>query len=72
MTTPEISAVLVNFNAGLELRRALQSIADELPGRHWEAVVVDNASTDGSGGTVAEFAPHVSSETTTTLALPEG
>jgi GT2 family glycosyltransferase len=57
MTTPEISAVLVNFNAGLELRRALQSIADELPGRHWEALVVDNASTDGSGGTVAEFAP---------------
>jgi GT2 family glycosyltransferase len=57
MTTPEISAVLVNYNAGRELRRALQSISDQQPARHWEAVVVDNASTDGSGGLVADFAP---------------
>ena len=57
MTQPVISAVLVNYNAGRELRRALQSIADELAGRPWEAVVVDNASTDGSGAAVSEFAP---------------
>ena len=55
--TPDVSAVLVNYNAGRELRRALQSIADELAERPWEAVVVDNASSDGSTAIVAEFAP---------------
>jgi GT2 family glycosyltransferase len=50
-----VSAILVNFNAGDELRRALQSIADELREKRWEAVVVDNASTDGSGQIVREF-----------------
>jgi hypothetical protein len=56
--TPEVSAILVNYNAGRELGRALQSIADELTGQRWEAVVIDNASSDGSGAIVAEFAPH--------------
>lgn len=54
---PLLSAVLVNYNAGEELRRALQSIADEMQGLLWEAVVVDNASSDGSQSIVAEFAP---------------
>jgi GT2 family glycosyltransferase len=54
---PEIAAIFVNFNAGPELRRALQSVADELVGRTWEAVVVDNASADGSGAIAEEFAP---------------
>ncbi|MEQ1572669.1 MAG: glycosyltransferase family 2 protein [Vicinamibacterales bacterium] len=58
MSGPSISAVLVNYNAGTELRRALQSIADELAGSCWEAVVVDNASTDGSLDSVQEFAPN--------------
>jgi GT2 family glycosyltransferase len=53
-----LSAILVNYNAGDELRRALQSIADEMHGRPWEAVVVDNASSDGSGAIGNEFAPH--------------
>ncbi|HEY5616556.1 MAG TPA: glycosyltransferase family 2 protein [Vicinamibacterales bacterium] len=57
MTRPHISAVLVNYNAGLELRRALRSIADELAGREWEAVVIDNASSDGIGAVVEELAP---------------
>jgi N-acetylglucosaminyl-diphospho-decaprenol L-rhamnosyltransferase len=56
-TEPVLSAVLVNYNAGDELRRALQSIADEMHGQAWEAVVVDNASIDGSPSVVAEFAP---------------
>ena len=56
--TPEVSAILVNYNAGRELHRALQSIADELRGMAWEAVVVDNASSDGSPEIVAEFASH--------------
>ena len=55
----EIAAVIVNYNAGQELRRALQSIADELAGRDWEAVVVDNASSDGSDLIAGEFTPQV-------------
>jgi N-acetylglucosaminyl-diphospho-decaprenol L-rhamnosyltransferase len=55
----EVAAVLVNYNAGAELRLALQSISDELSDRAWEAVVVDNASEDGSGAIAGEFAPHV-------------
>ncbi|MBI4886425.1 MAG: glycosyltransferase family 2 protein [Acidobacteria bacterium] len=58
MTTPDVSVVLVNYNAGPELRRALGSVAAELAGHAWEAVVVDNASSDGSGAVVSEFAPH--------------
>jgi GT2 family glycosyltransferase len=54
----KVSAILVNYNAGEELRRALQSIADEMHRQPWEAVVVDNASTDGSQRLVREFAPH--------------
>lgn len=53
-----MSAVLVNYNAGPELRRALRSIADEFGASEWEAVVVDNASSDGSGAIVEEFAPN--------------
>jgi GT2 family glycosyltransferase len=55
----DVAAVIVNFNAGAELRAALQSIADDLQGRSWEAVVVDNASSDGSADIALEFAPHV-------------
>lgn len=58
MTTPQVAAILVNYNAGRELGLALQSIADELSGQAWEAVVVDNASSDGSAAVVAAFAPH--------------
>src|SRR6185503_19382630 len=54
---PELAAVIVNYNAGADLRAALQSIAGEMAGRAWEAVVVDNASTDGSSEVVSEFAP---------------
>jgi N-acetylglucosaminyl-diphospho-decaprenol L-rhamnosyltransferase len=57
--TPQIAAILVNYNAGTELRHALQSIADELLGREWEALVIDNASSDGSDAIAAEFAPRV-------------
>jgi GT2 family glycosyltransferase len=56
---PEIAAVLVDYNAGDELVRALESIAAELRGRRWEGVVVDNASNDESTAGVAAFAPTV-------------
>jgi GT2 family glycosyltransferase len=54
----DIAAVLVNYNAGSDLTQALQSIATDLAGRTWEAVVVDNASSDGSERRVDEFAPY--------------
>ena len=58
MTVPQVSAILVNYNAGRELAMALQSIADDLAEPSWEAVVVDNASSDGSAAAVTAFAPH--------------
>lgn len=56
--TPEVAAVIVNYNAGEELRSALQSIAGEMHGQAWEAVVVDNNSEDGSAAIAAGYAPH--------------
>ena len=60
MSPPQVAAILVNYNAGDELRRALQSIADEMHELPWEGAVIDNASTDGSGAIAREFAPQVS------------
>lgn len=59
ISDPLYAAILVNYNAGPELERALRSIADELTGRPWEGIVVDNASVDDSGRAVAAFARHV-------------
>jgi GT2 family glycosyltransferase len=56
---PIFAAVLVNYNAGAELARALRSISDELVSHAWEGVVVDNASTDGSTAAVEAFAANV-------------
>jgi GT2 family glycosyltransferase len=56
---PDVSAILVDYNAGPELHSALQSVVDELAAVEWEAIVVDNASSDDSGAIVAEFAPRV-------------
>src|SRR5262245_35102688 len=55
--TPDVSAILVNYNAGPELAAALQSIRDDCSTLAWEVVVVDNASTDGSDA-VAQTFPH--------------
>jgi GT2 family glycosyltransferase len=57
--TPELAAILVNYNAGGELAHALESIARELGRRSWEAVVVDNASVDGSAAVAEQFGPPV-------------
>jgi GT2 family glycosyltransferase len=56
---PDVTAIVVNFNAGDELRAALASIAGELAGRAWEGIVVDNASQDGSAAIAHDFAPAV-------------
>src|SRR6266850_671535 len=58
-SAPMFAAVLVNYNAGPELERALRSIADEMAGQLWEGVVVDNASTDDSVSAVARFGANV-------------
>ena len=55
--TPEVSAVVVNYNAGNELALALESIVADCAQIPWEAVIVDNASTDGSADVVERF-PH--------------
>jgi GT2 family glycosyltransferase len=44
----EIAIVIVNWNGGQLLRRALASVAEYPPSLPYEIVVVDNASTDGS------------------------
>jgi GT2 family glycosyltransferase len=59
VTAPEIAAIIVNYNAGAELERALRSIADDMADHAWEGVVVDNASIDGSGAAVDAFAANV-------------
>ena len=56
---PQVAAILVNYNAGEELRAALQSIADDLQDTCWEGVVVDNASSDGSDSIATAFAPRM-------------
>ena len=53
--TPEISAIVVNYNAGHELELALRSVQADCARIAWEAVVVDNASTDGSATVVEGF-----------------
>ena len=55
----ELSAVIVNFNAGPDLTRALQSIAGDAAGTRWEAIVVDNASADDSAAAAEAFGPPV-------------
>lgn len=57
--TPDVTALLVNYNAGDDLRVALRSVAADAAasGLAWEAFVVDNASTDGSDAIPREFAP---------------
>ncbi len=43
-----MSVVIVNFNSGAYLRGCLDSLERGCAGLAWDAVVVDNASTDGS------------------------
>ena len=52
--TPPLGAVIVNYNAGPDLRLALESI-DRATGGSWQAVVVDNGSTDGSEEAATTF-----------------
>ena len=51
----DIAVIVVNYNAGALLRRCLESAAADLRGRDWSAIVVDNASSDGSAKTVEDL-----------------
>jgi GT2 family glycosyltransferase/glycosyltransferase involved in cell wall biosynthesis len=52
--TPELSVIVVLFNqAGLSLR-TLQALADQR-GVQFETIIVDNASSDGTGGLLARL-----------------
>ena len=53
--TPDVTAILVNYNAGNELTVALRSIQSDCAEVEWEAVVVDNASSDNSAAIVETF-----------------
>jgi GT2 family glycosyltransferase len=53
--TPDVTAILVNYNAGNELAVALRSIQSDCAEVEWEAVVVDNASSDNSAAIVETF-----------------
>jgi GT2 family glycosyltransferase len=58
--TPSVSVVIVNYNAGELLARCLESLGEHLDGYAWNAVVIDNQSTDGSDRLAERFAPRVS------------
>ncbi len=53
--TPDVTAILVNYNAGNDLAVALRSIQSDCAKVEWEAVVVDNASSDNSAAIVETF-----------------
>lgn len=44
MTTPDLTVVIVNYNALTHVRRCLDSLIAGTAGVDWEAIVVDNAS----------------------------
>jgi len=51
---PHVSVVIPVYNRGELLKRALRSVLEQSYG-DWEAIVVDDGSTDGTGGSAAGF-----------------
>src|SRR3954452_20034064 len=58
-TAPVISVVVVNWNGGDDVITCLRSLAAWPPSVPWEAVLVDNASSDGSVSRVHRELPWV-------------
>lgn len=54
-----VSVVIVNFNAGASLATTLASLPAGLAGFEWDAIVVDNASRDGSEQAAERAGPRV-------------
>jgi len=57
--SPDVSVVIVSFNTRDLLRECLQTLDREAGGVRYEAIVVDNASRDGSADMVAAEFPTV-------------
>lgn len=57
--SPDLSVVIVSFNTRDLLRECLHTLAAEAGGVRYEAIVVDNASRDGSADMVAAEFPAV-------------
>lgn len=57
--TPDVSVIVVSYNTREILRRCLARLAEELATVDGEAIVVDNASADGSADMVADEFPAV-------------
>jgi N-acetylglucosaminyl-diphospho-decaprenol L-rhamnosyltransferase len=55
--TPEVSVVIVSWNSGDDLLACLRSLEANPPSVAWEAIVVDNGSSDGSIARVREELP---------------
>jgi len=58
--SPALSVIVVNYNAGRALEDCLESLDRHLSAFDWEAVVVDNRSTDASERATGRFGPRVS------------
>jgi N-acetylglucosaminyl-diphospho-decaprenol L-rhamnosyltransferase len=56
---PQLSLVIVNWNAGNALADCLSSLERHPPSRPWDATVVDNCSSDGSVDHVRRHTPWV-------------
>ena len=49
MIDPGVCVIVVSFNSGDEANACVRSVAGDLAAVDWQAIVVDNASRDGSG-----------------------
>lgn len=52
---PDVSIIVVSFNARADLERCLESLHSAPPGATHEILVVDNASTDGSAAAARKW-----------------
>jgi GT2 family glycosyltransferase len=57
VSEPCLSAVIVNWNAGEAILDCLRTLADQSLEDEWEAIVVDNGSSDGSVQAIREKFP---------------
>ena len=57
--SPVLSIIIVNYNGGELIQRCLAAIFEHPPRRHFEIIVIDNASGDGSPELIAENFPDV-------------
>jgi N-acetylglucosaminyl-diphospho-decaprenol L-rhamnosyltransferase len=69
---PDVSIVIVSFNARADLERCLQSLREAPPSRSHEVIVVDNASADGSADAARRSPGVVVIETGANLGFSRG